>query len=58
MPLRETAMLVALVNHPELIDENFEHVECLDLVHPDLQTAARGADRRAWRMTLPTTGRR
>ena len=26
MPLRETAILVALVNHPALIEENFEHV--------------------------------
>jgi DNA primase len=27
MPLREAALVVALVNHPSLIDENFEHVE-------------------------------
>ncbi|MBA3448661.1 MAG: DNA primase [Pseudaminobacter sp.] len=37
MPLRETALVVALVNHPALIDENFEHVERLDLSHPDLR---------------------
>lgn len=37
MPLRETAMLVALVNHPGLIDENFEQVEKLDLSDPDLR---------------------
>ncbi|RUM96975.1 DNA primase [Pseudaminobacter arsenicus] len=37
MPLRETAMLVALVNHPRLIDENFEQVEKLDLSDPDLR---------------------
>lgn len=37
MPLRETAIVVALVNHPELIDENFEHAERLELSHPDLR---------------------
>jgi DNA primase len=37
MPMRETAIVVALVNHPALIDENFEHVETLDLSHPDLR---------------------
>ena len=37
MPLRETAILVALVNHPALIDENFEHVETLDLSNADLR---------------------
>ena len=37
MPLRETAIVVALVNHPELIDENFEHAELLELSHPDLR---------------------
>jgi DNA primase len=37
MPLRETAIVVALINHPALIDENFEHVETLDLSHPDLR---------------------
>jgi DNA primase len=37
MPLRETAIIVALVNHPALMDENFDTVECLDLAHPDLR---------------------
>lgn len=37
MPLRETAIVAALVNHPALIDENFDHVETLDLSHPDLR---------------------
>ena len=34
MPLRETAIVVALVNHPALIDENFEHAEFLELSSP------------------------
>lgn len=37
LPLRETAIVVALVNHPRLIDENFEHAEFLELSHPDLR---------------------
>ena len=37
MPLREAAIVVALVNHPILIDENFDHVERLGLSHPDLK---------------------
>ncbi|QPC88360.1 DNA primase [Mesorhizobium sp. NBSH29] len=37
LPLRETVMLVALVNHPRLVEEHFDAVECLDLVHPDLR---------------------
>ena len=37
MPLRETALLVALVNHPALLDENFDHVETLDLSNADLR---------------------
>jgi len=37
MPLREAAIVVALVNHPQLIDENFEHTEFLELSHPDLR---------------------
>lgn len=37
MPLREAAIVVALVNHPSLIDENFEHTEFLELSHPDLR---------------------
>jgi len=37
MPLREAAIVVALVNHPQLIDENFEHAEFLELSHPELR---------------------
>src|SRR5690606_37031301 len=37
LPLRETALVVALINHPELIDENFDHVERLSVSHPDLK---------------------
>ena len=37
LPLRETALVVALGNHPRLIEENFETVEMLDLGHPDLR---------------------
>ncbi|MDQ2633594.1 MAG: DNA primase [Pseudomonadota bacterium] len=37
MPLREAAIVVALVNHPALADENFEHAEFLELSHPDLR---------------------
>ncbi|MDQ6436446.1 DNA primase [Mesorhizobium sp. LHD-90] len=37
MPLRETALLVTLVNHPQLIDEHFDHVETLDLTNTDLR---------------------
>jgi DNA primase len=37
MPMRETALLVALVNHPQLIDENYDHVETLDLSNTDLR---------------------
>ena len=37
MPLREAAIVVALINHPVLIDENFEQVELLGLSHPDLK---------------------
>jgi len=37
MPLREAAIVVALVNHPTLIDEHFEHVERLELTDPDLR---------------------
>ncbi|QDZ00604.1 DNA primase [Nitratireductor mangrovi] len=37
MPLRETVILVSLVNHPGLIDENFDAVERLDFPHPDLK---------------------
>jgi DNA primase len=37
MPLREAAIIVSLVNHPSLIDDNFEPVERLDLTHPELK---------------------
>jgi len=37
LPLRETVLVVALCNHPSLIDENFEAVETLDLAHADLR---------------------
>lgn len=37
LPLRETTMLVAMVNHPVLIDEYFEPFETMDLPHPDLR---------------------
>lgn len=37
LPLRETVLVVALCNHPPLIDENFDAVETLDVVHPDLR---------------------
>ncbi len=37
MPLRETVLLVALANHPHLIDENFDHVETLELSHAELR---------------------
>ena len=55
MPLREAAIVVALVNHPALVDENFDQVESLDLGHSDLRGAAFGADRCAcaWRGRRP-----
>lgn len=37
LPLRETVLVVSIVNHPGLIDISFEAVETLDLVHPDLR---------------------
>ncbi|CAM5444935.1 DNA primase [Aquamicrobium terrae] len=37
MSVREATLMVALVNHPALIDENFEHVEFLDLANGDLR---------------------
>ena len=40
MSVREATIIVALVNHPALIDENFAHVEFLDLANSDLQAAA------------------
>ncbi|KQZ14179.1 MULTISPECIES: DNA primase [unclassified Mesorhizobium] len=37
MSVGEASILVALVNHPALIDENFAHVEFLDLANSDLR---------------------
>ena len=37
MPAREAAMLVALVYHPELIDEYFDRIESFEARHPELQ---------------------
>ncbi|RWC40020.1 MAG: DNA primase [Mesorhizobium sp.] len=37
MSVREATIIAALVNHPALIDENFEHVEFLDLANTDLK---------------------
>ena len=37
MPLRESAILVMLANHPTLAEENFEAVEALDLSHAELR---------------------
>ncbi|MCV0397631.1 MAG: DNA primase [Rhizobiaceae bacterium] len=37
LPLRETTLVVALVNHPRLIGEHFDAVERLPLSHPDLR---------------------
>ena len=36
-PLRETAILLMLMNHPRLIDEDFETVAALDLGHEGLK---------------------
>ncbi|MCO5070032.1 MAG: DNA primase [Rhizobiaceae bacterium] len=36
MPLREATLLVAIVNHPSLVDEFFAHVEFLDLASSEL----------------------
>ena len=36
MSVREATIIVALVNHPALIDENFAHIEFLDLANTDL----------------------
>lgn len=36
MSVREATIMVALINHPALIDENFEYVEFLDLANSDL----------------------
>jgi DNA primase len=37
MPLREAAIVVALINHPPLIDFYFDEVERLELSHPELR---------------------
>lgn len=37
MSVREATIIVALINHPALIDENFAHVEFLDLANSDLK---------------------
>ncbi len=37
MTVREATIVVALVNHPALIDEFFEHIEFLDLANGDLR---------------------
>jgi len=37
MPLREAAIVVALINHPPLIDLYFDDVESLELSHPELR---------------------
>lgn len=37
LPLRETAMLVAMVNHPPLLDEYFDAFEDMNLPHPELK---------------------
>jgi len=37
MPLREATLIVAIVNHPALIEEFFEYVEFLDLANSDLR---------------------
>jgi DNA primase len=36
-PLRETAILLTLLNHPRLIEEDFETIAALDLDHPELR---------------------
>ena len=37
MPLRETVLVVTLVNHPVLIDQFFEDIETLDVASSDLK---------------------
>ncbi|MHC1548352.1 DNA primase [Phyllobacterium sp. K27] len=37
LPTRETAILMALFNHPRLIEDDFETVVDLELDHPDLK---------------------
>lgn len=36
-PMRETAILLILINHPRLIDEDFEAMAAIDLDHPQLR---------------------
>ncbi|HTV70620.1 MAG TPA: DNA primase [Rhizobiaceae bacterium] len=38
MSVREAALLVSLINHPALIDENFAHVEFMELSNADLKS--------------------
>jgi DNA primase len=38
MSVREATLLVTLINHPALIDENFAHVEFLELSNGDLKS--------------------
>jgi DNA primase len=37
MSVREAVLIVALVNHPALVEEHFDHVERLDLANADLR---------------------
>jgi len=37
MPIREAALIVALISHPALIEENYGLIEMLDLSHPGLE---------------------
>jgi DNA primase len=37
MPPREAVIVVALVNHPQLVEENFDQVEALDLTHSEVR---------------------
>lgn len=37
LPLREAVIVVALANHPTLIEENFDAIDTLELSHPDLR---------------------
>lgn len=36
LPTRETTMLVAMINHPQLLDEHFDAFEHIEMPHPDL----------------------
>ena len=37
MPLRETAIVVAIINHPQLLDQHFDTVERIELSHLELR---------------------